>query len=99
MCGRVVITSAAAAIRAMFGTRNAPINTQPSWNLAPTQQAPVVRRSPETGERHLDLLRWGLVPHFTKDDLKAARKPINARSETAGSSGMFRAARSAIGAA
>ncbi len=29
--------------------------------------------------------------HFTKD-LKAARKPINARSETAATSGMFRGA-------
>ena len=45
----------------------------------------------DSGERHLDLLHWGLIPHFTKD-LKAARKPINLRSETAGSSGMFRAA-------
>ena len=51
----------------------------------------VVRWHPESGERHLDLLRWGLVPHFTKD-LKAACKPINARSETARSSGMFRGA-------
>ena len=31
------------------------------------------------------------MPHFTKD-LKAARKPINARSETAAGSGMFRGA-------
>jgi putative SOS response-associated peptidase YedK len=30
-----------------------------------------------------------LVPHFTRD-LKAARKPINARSETAASSALFR---------
>jgi len=33
----------------------------------------------------------GTGPHFTKD-LKTARKPINARSETAGSSRMFRGA-------
>ena len=46
---------------------------------------------PETGDRHLDLLRWGLVPHFTKD-LKTARKPINARTETLAGSGMFRGA-------
>ncbi len=51
----------------------------------------MVRRHPETGERRLDLLRWGLIPSWTKD-LKAARKPINARSETAGSSGLFKAA-------
>lgn len=46
---------------------------------------------PETSERRLDALRWGLVPHFTKD-LKAARKPIDARAETAPSPGMFRGA-------
>jgi putative SOS response-associated peptidase YedK len=91
MCGRVVITSAPAAIRALFGTSNAPINIAPSWNVAPTQSAMVVRRAPDTGERSLDILRWGLVPHFTKD-LKSARKPINARSERAASSGMFRGA-------
>lgn len=51
----------------------------------------VVRRRPESGERHLDLLRWRLVPAWTMD-LKAARKPINARSETVASSGMFRGA-------
>ncbi len=51
----------------------------------------VIRRHPDSGNRHLDLLRWGLVPGWTKD-LKEARKPINARSETAASSGMFRGA-------
>ncbi len=51
----------------------------------------VVRHHTETGERRLDLLRWGLIPSWTPD-LKAARKPINARSETAGASGMFKAA-------
>jgi len=47
--------------------------------------------SPRDGERRLDLLRWGLIPSFTKD-LKAAPKPINARSEMAAGSGLFRAA-------
>lgn len=51
----------------------------------------MVRRHPETGERRLDLLTWGLVPHWTKD-LEAARKPINARAETVATSDMFRAA-------
>jgi hypothetical protein len=37
------------------------------------------------------VLRLGLVPHFTKD-LKACKRPINARSETAARSGMFRGA-------
>ena len=75
----------------LFGTTNASINFAPSWNVAPTQQAMVIRRHPNSGERQLDLLQWGLVPHFTKE-LKTARRPINARCETAGSSSMFRGA-------
>ncbi len=50
----------------------------------------VIRRHPETGERRLDLLRWGLMPSWTKN-LKQPR-PINVRSETAGTSAMFKAA-------
>ena len=58
--------------------------------MAPTRDAPVVRLA-RNSQRHLDALKWGLVPYFTKD-LKKARKPINARSETVATSGMFREA-------
>ncbi len=51
----------------------------------------VVRRHPEAGERRLDTLRWGLVPHFT-NDLKNCARPINARVATVATSGMFRGA-------
>ena len=57
--------------------------------MAPTMDAPVVRLIDDY--RHLDALKWGLVPYFTKDP-KKARKPINARSETIAKSGMFKAA-------
>jgi putative SOS response-associated peptidase YedK len=65
------------------------LNPELSWNVAPTQMAPVVRRHPETGERHLDVLQWGLLPYFTKDPVHT-RRPINARGETVAMSGMFR---------
>ena len=94
MCGRFVSTLPPDAMRVLFATSGPAPNLAPSWNVAPTQDAAVVRRHPETGERRLDVLRWGLVPSWTKD-LKQARKPINARSETAGTSGMFKAALSA----
>ena len=67
MCGRYVLKSPIDEIRRIFATLGAVPNFPPTWNMAPTQQAPVVRRHPETGERRLDLLRWGLVPHFVKD--------------------------------
>jgi hypothetical protein len=56
-------------------------NLAPSLNVAPTQGAAVVRRHPDTGARHLDLLKWGLLPYWTKEPTRAQR-PINARSET-----------------
>ena len=91
MCGRYVSALPAAELARIFDTRGERPNIEASWNVAPTARRPVIRRHPETGERRLDLLTWGLVPHFTKD-LKAARKPINARAETLASSGMFRGA-------
>jgi putative SOS response-associated peptidase YedK len=48
-----------------------------------------VRLHPETRARHLDLLRWGLVPHWAKDP-KSVRQPINARAETLATAPMFR---------
>lgn len=94
MCGRFATTLPPELTARLFRTTGALPNSGPTWNMAPTQSAMAVRRHPETGERRLDVLRWGLIPHFTKD-LKAARKPINARSETASTSGMFRGALSA----
>ena len=91
MCGRYVSALPAAELARIFGALGELPNFEPNWNVAPTSRRPVIRLHPETGERRLDLLTWGLVPHFTKD-LKAARKPINARAETVASSGMFRGA-------
>jgi putative SOS response-associated peptidase YedK len=88
MCGRFAAQLASEFIRRLFATSGDLPNIGPNWNVAPTQLAMVIRRHPESGERHLDVLRWGLVPHFTKD-LKALKRPINARSKTAPGSGMF----------
>ena len=91
MCGRYAVTRAIDEIRRIFQAMNPPPNWPGTWNMAPTREAPVIRRHPKTGERHLDLLRWGLVPHWAKDPA-AVRQPINARSETAATAPMVRAA-------
>jgi putative SOS response-associated peptidase YedK len=89
MCGRYAAILPAEHIAALFQTQG-PIPDWPgTWNMAPTRDAPVIRLNPETGARHLGLLRWGLVPHWAKD-LKATRQPINARGETISSAPMFR---------
>jgi putative SOS response-associated peptidase YedK len=90
MCGRYGSFLPAEFLARLFATVNPPPNLAPTWNMAPTKDAPVVRLSKD-GQRHLDAVKWGLVPYFMKD-LKKARKPINARSETVATSGMFREA-------
>jgi putative SOS response-associated peptidase YedK len=90
MCGRYASFLPAEALARLFGAVNPLPNLEPTWNMAPTRDAPVVRLSRD-GVRHLDALKWGLIPYFTKD-LKKARKPINARSETIAKSGMFKEA-------
>ena len=90
MCGRYASFLPAEALARIFGTVNPLPNFERTWNMAPTRDAPVVRLARD-GQRHLDALKWGLVPYFTKD-LRKARKPINARSETVATSGMFREA-------
>ncbi|MBZ0274071.1 SOS response-associated peptidase [bacterium] len=59
-------------------------------NISPTQSAPIVRE--RDGGRHVDELRWGLVPKWVKDpkDLKAPL--INARGESVATKPSFREA-------
>lgn len=89
MCGRYAAFLPAEAIVALFDIKGPIPNWAPTWNMAPTRDAPVVRRHPETHERRLDLLRWGLVPHWAKDP-KSVRMTINARAETLATTPMFR---------
>jgi putative SOS response-associated peptidase YedK len=89
MCGRYASFLPAEALRALFQTVNPTPNWEPTWNMAPTRDAPVVRLHPQTQARHLDLLRWGLVPYWTKDP-KKSRQPINARAESVATAPMFR---------
>jgi putative SOS response-associated peptidase YedK len=78
MCGRYVITSSPAAIRALFGYPEQP-NFPARYNVAPTQPIPVVRL--HEGKRQFVLMRWGLIPAWVKDP-KAFSLLINARAES-----------------
>jgi putative SOS response-associated peptidase YedK len=91
MCGRYASHLPSSAIAALFRTQGDLPNLGPNWNTAPTQAGFVVRRHPDTRQRRLDTLRWGLVPHFT-NRLDPPSRPINARAETLATSGMFRGA-------
>jgi putative SOS response-associated peptidase YedK len=89
MCGRFVQKTPLGEIRVLFETRNPVPNAPPHYNAAPTQDLAVVRYNPQTRERALDLLRWGLVPLWAKD-LSSGPKCINARGETVATNNIFR---------
>jgi putative SOS response-associated peptidase YedK len=78
MCGRYVITSPPAAIRALFGYSEQP-NFPPRYNLAPTQPIPIVRLAED--KRSFVLMRWDLIPAWVKDP-KTFSLVINARGES-----------------
>lgn len=87
MCGRFTLTPQAIALLGeVFGVEEtAPL--LPRWNIAPTQDVGVVRLL--DGRRHLDLLRWGLLPPWTKDPKKGPLL-INARADTVAEKPSFR---------
>jgi putative SOS response-associated peptidase YedK len=91
MCGRFVQKTPLGEIRVLFETANPVPNAPPHYNAAPTQDLAVVRFNPQTRERALDLLRWGLVPLWAKD-LSFGPKCINARGETVATNNIFREA-------
>ncbi len=61
-----------------FRVHNPMIGARSKFNVAPASEMPVIVRKEKD---ELALMRWGLVPHWTKD-LKGAPKPINARAES-----------------
>ena len=82
MCGRVRLSSDVSEIKLVFSIpphRSTP-NFPPSWNVAPTDQLPIVRFDARVGERSVDLARWGLVPFWAKD-IKVGFANINAKAE------------------
>lgn len=89
MCGRFLNSLPAAEMARLYRTKNPLPNWPARYNIAPTQPILTVRFNPETKERSLDLLRWGLVPHWAKD-LSFGARCINARVETVSTSPAFR---------
>jgi putative SOS response-associated peptidase YedK len=90
MCGRYTLTITPEMLRTLVNFETTP-NLQPRYNIAPTQMAPVVRSTEGGGDggRRIDMLRWGLIPSWSKD-MSVASKLINARGETVAQKPSFR---------
>ena len=91
MCGRFTQRFSWREVHSFLrlGSPGPALNLRPRYNLAPSQNAAVVRD--EDGERRLSMLRWGLVPGWARDP-NIGHKLINARSETAAVKPSYRAA-------
>src|SRR6201997_4235582 len=89
MCGRYRLSRRKQIIEEYFDAADWQDDWSPRYNVAPTQQIPVIRQNPKEPVRHISTMRWGLIPHWAKDASGAA-STINARSETAATKPAFR---------
>ena len=64
MCGRVIQSSnpfRLAIVEGLDVTDSRLGSIRPRYNAAPSQELLVIRENHKTGERSLDLIRWGLI--------------------------------------
>ena len=80
MCGRYTLSSPTDDIALLFDLPEMP-QVMPRYNLAPTQEAAVVRVPAPGAPRQLVPLRWGLIPYWAKE-AAIGNRMINARAES-----------------
>lgn len=78
MCGRYSLTVNPEELMEHFHLDSADATTSPRFNIAPTQDVPVVLNESPT---RLSIVQWGLIPSWAKDPGIGAQM-INARAET-----------------
>jgi putative SOS response-associated peptidase YedK len=64
MCGRITQKSPPNQLALKIASLVEPLHVPPRYNGSPGQEQWVIREHPDTGERTLDRLWWGLVPHW-----------------------------------
>ncbi|MBV9470355.1 MAG: SOS response-associated peptidase [Abitibacteriaceae bacterium] len=82
MCGRYTLHHSTQEVAERFGVEQALLSLKPRYNVAPSQQVPVITQEREFGLRYLEGYQWGLVPFWAKD-ASVGQRLINARAETA----------------
>jgi putative SOS response-associated peptidase YedK len=88
MCGRYRLSRRKQAIDEYFSTDPTGADWTPRYNISPTQSVPIVRQNPKQPTRTLSLVRWGLIPSWTKG-ATIGSGVINARAETAANKPSF----------
>jgi putative SOS response-associated peptidase YedK len=88
MCGRFTLRARLNRILQELGLAD-DLAWEPRYNIAPTQNIPIVQQEDANGKRSCALVRWDLVPSWAKD----MSKPITiARAETVAEKPSFRSA-------
>ena len=90
MCGRYTLKAKGQTVADLFGLLEEP-DLEPRYNVAPTQQIPVVLEDVSTNGRTLEMMHWGLIPSWAKDPSIGSRM-INARAETVSEKPSYRSA-------
>ena len=92
MCGRYTLEASPAVLAKQFSVEIDDASLfKPRYNIAPSQNVAVMRLKPDTSQRELVPLRWGLIPSWAKDP-KIAYSTINAKAETVAEKPAFRSA-------
>jgi putative SOS response-associated peptidase YedK len=89
MCGRFVTVIPYEELKQIFDLIESQIRPEPRYNVAPTQNVGVIRCCDEGNHNRYDLLKWGLIPSWSKDS-KMGSHMINARSESVTEKPAFR---------
>src|SRR5271170_3038173 len=88
MCGRYYRQSDKQAIAEHFAANVYDFELHESYNIAPQSTQPIVRVNHESGEREVAMMRWGLIPFWSKDT-KIGYSNINAKCETVAASALY----------
>lgn len=78
MCGRFTLTRSSYEIADLFEISGVFADRSPGYNIAPSQK---ILTLIEDGTSRLELLQWGLIPHWTKE-INTKYSMINARAES-----------------
>lgn len=93
MCGRYGRKADKQRIAEWFRTHNTNVfndsELAPTYNVAPQTFQPVIRVNRDTGEREIAMMKWGMVPYWSKT-VKLKYSTINADADKLTASGVWR---------
>ncbi|MHA6668598.1 SOS response-associated peptidase [Homoserinimonas sp. A447] len=88
MCGRFAMNKEVDDLIQEYVARGGDFRDwRPAWNIAPTDQVPVIRQ--RDGQREVAMVRWGIVSP-SSPTFGGGKPIINARMETVATNGLFR---------